>query len=1026
LISVNKIKKDMKKLLSLCATLLVVQIMHAQYFGRNKPRYRNFKFDVAKTAHFDIHNYLGNKAVLQQYADWSEQWYSMHQAVLGDTIKFKNPIILYNDHADFQQTNTLDGSISVGTGGVTEAFKNRVILPLAMSNQQTHHVLGHEMVHAFQYNMIINGDSTSLKNMQNLPLWMVEGLAEYMSIGRMDAHTSLWMRDAVLNNDIPSLKQLDDGYKYFPYRYGQAFWAYITGKYGDEKIRPLFLNTARYGMDLSLATNFLTTQKELSEDWKKTLTDYYTPFLRDKKEKPQGKVLIGEKNGGDMNISPVISPNGKYVVFLSEKNLFSLDLFLADAQTGKVIRTISSQVKDGHIDDYNNIESSGTWSPDSKEYAFVAVKKGKNVLVVKDVSTGKTTFESAIAGVPAFSQPAWSPKNRAVVVCGLVQGQVDLYEYDLKTKKAKQLTNDAYSEMHPYYFPDGQRLVFSSDQTSFQKGKNHGKWTFNLATLDLAGGKTEILDIFDTADNLNPVVDEKNNIFFVSDRDGFRNIYRFNAETQKVQQITDLLTGATGITIYSPCISIERSAARTRLVYSHYFKHKYTIYEANEPDFLNKEVDSKSVNFAPAYLPSVPNPEDRVNQSLASAGKITEGGATLKSDDYKSKFKLDYIGGSTGIGVSTGNNFNQGTGLAGGIQMLFSDMLGNHQLMSTLALNGEIADLGGQVTYINSAKRVTWGASLGRIPYRSGGYDYGGRDTLNFKTNTGTQKVPVEKYVLQVERFYDNQASFFLQFPFSVTKRFEAGSGYNFYSNRLDNYNDYVDRTGEIVYQDRQKLPSPDGYGFYNFYGAFVGDNSFMGVTSPISGWRYRIGAEQYSGKYNFSAVTADLRYYKYVKPFTFAVRAMHYGRFGQGAEQVYPMYVGQFYFMHGFNFNTVQKTFGSDYGEKLDRMVGNQIGVFNAEIRLPFTGPKRLSVISSRFLLTELFAFGDVGGAWRYYKDLFSDDKKLNPLPVGSFGAGIRLNVLGYMVIEPYIARPIAQGASGRWVFGFNFAPGW
>ncbi len=158
--------------------------------------------------------------------------------MLRDTFTAKNPLLIYNDHAGFQQTNAIQGDISVGTGGVTEGLRNRVVFPVAMTNQQTNHVLGHEMVHAFQYHMILKGDSTSMRNLANLPLWMIEGLAEYLSIGRVDAHTALWMRDAVLNDDLPRIKDLN-GYKYFPYRWGQAFWAYVAGVYGDEVIRPL-------------------------------------------------------------------------------------------------------------------------------------------------------------------------------------------------------------------------------------------------------------------------------------------------------------------------------------------------------------------------------------------------------------------------------------------------------------------------------------------------------------------------------------------------------------------------------------------------------------------------------------------------------------------------------------------------------------------------------------------------------------------------------------------------------------------
>lgn len=190
------------------ALILTAQTAHAQYFGRNKPVYQKFDFKVIETPHFDIYSYLKDRNEINRLSEWSELWYSMHQEVLRDTFTEKNPILFYNDHSDFQQTNAISGSIGIGTGGVTEALKNRVVMPLTMTNQQTNHVLGHEMVHAFQYHMILNGDSTNLTSLQNLPLWMVEGMAEYMSLGRYDANTAMWMRDVVLNDKVPTLKDL--------------------------------------------------------------------------------------------------------------------------------------------------------------------------------------------------------------------------------------------------------------------------------------------------------------------------------------------------------------------------------------------------------------------------------------------------------------------------------------------------------------------------------------------------------------------------------------------------------------------------------------------------------------------------------------------------------------------------------------------------------------------------------------------------------------------------------------------------
>ncbi|MEZ4982371.1 MAG: hypothetical protein R2769_12445 [Saprospiraceae bacterium] len=241
--------------------LLISSLTFGQYFGKNKPKYENFDFKVAETPHFDIYYYFKNDSLLNTLSEDAEKWYSLHQEVFHDSVLNNNPILFYNNHADFQQTNAIGGSISGGTGGVTEAFKNRVIMPLAYSNQQTDHVLGHEMVHAFQYSLILNGsDSTNLESLGNLPLWMVEGLAEYMSVGRVDPHTAMWLRDAVLNDDVPEIKDLNNP-KYFPYRWGQAFWSFITGMKGDDIIKPLFLSTAKYGLKIAV-------QKEVGVNWK--------------------------------------------------------------------------------------------------------------------------------------------------------------------------------------------------------------------------------------------------------------------------------------------------------------------------------------------------------------------------------------------------------------------------------------------------------------------------------------------------------------------------------------------------------------------------------------------------------------------------------------------------------------------------------------------------------------------------------------------------------------------------------------
>jgi hypothetical protein len=433
---------------------------YSQQFGRNKPNYETFNFKIKRSPHFELHHYLNNDTLVETFSSAAEQWYLTHQKVFRDTFKRPNPIILYSNHSDFWQTNAILGSVGIGTGGVTEALRNRVVQPVMEMNSQTNHVLGHELVHAFQYKLLQHEeDSLSMNDIQNLPLWMVEGLAEYLSIGNVDPHTAMWMRAAIRENDFPTLKQMTRNSKYFPYRYGQAFWSFMTGIYGDSVVQRLFRKTAKLGYSEAIKQMTGLDEKAFSEAWKKTITEYYSKYHHFKADSLAGRLLLG-KTVGRMNIAPVISPNGRYVAFLSEKNFFTIDLFLADAKTGKVLKTLSSTARQSHIDDFSFIESTGTWSPNNDRFAFVSFSKGNSVLSIVDMDAKNKTTTIEIPGLPYFSNPSWSPNGEDIVLAGMIDGKGDLFLYNLKSEKLTRLTNDWYSDIQPQWSPDGRFILF--------------------------------------------------------------------------------------------------------------------------------------------------------------------------------------------------------------------------------------------------------------------------------------------------------------------------------------------------------------------------------------------------------------------------------------------------------------------------------------------------------------------------------------------------------------------------------------
>ena len=1013
-----------------CLLLLLNTTAAAQYFGRNKANYRKFDFKVVQSPHFELYHYLENPETRKRFVQAAEQWYSIHQAVLLDTFVQRNPLLLYSNHADFQQTRAIEGLIGVSTGGVTEALKNRVIMPFMETNAQTDHVLGHELVHAFQYNILLN--QLSPNALANLPLWMVEGMAEYLSIGALDAHTALWLRSAVANNKLPTLKDLTNKpYEYFPYRWGQAFWAYVTGIHGDSIIKKLFFETGRVGYARALKSVLGIDEKTFTEKWQQSLRATYTPYMAQTKA-PAGVRLVDERNAGEMNIVPSISPDGRRLAFWTEKNLFSIDLYVVDAETGAHKKRITTHSLNTHIDEYSSFESSVAWSPDSRQLAFVVFAKGKNRLLITRADNGKIIRQIEVPGVPALSNPAWSPDGHSIVVTGLVDGQSDLYLYHLKTGQVQQLTNDRYADLQPSFSPDGKWIAFATDRLSMDTNNLQHQYAHNIALYQVETGAVTHLPFFKGANNLNPVFAADNHvIYFLSDRDGFRNLYAYHTDTQQLLQLTQLFTGITGITPFAPAISAARSTER--LVYTYYDKDAYALYTARPADFKPMMVDAAAVNRQAAALPPFNRSgPDVVQHNLIETPFPAIDTSLVKEVPYRSKFELDYIG-NTGVGVAAGTGF--GTGLTGGVNGIFSDILGNNQLFGALVLSGGIYDLGAQFAYLNQKRRINWGGSFSHIPYLSG-TEHVSLDTLSFRDN---DSMPVVDNAFDLLRTYEDQVSFFASLPFSQIRRLEGGAALARYYYRMDRYSTYYGYTDPndphsyyYVSEDKSRQSTPEGYSLAQAYVAYVGDNAYFGAASPLTGHRFRLEAGRIMGAANLTTLTADYRRYFRLAPVTVAIRNLYMGRLGKDAATgiLPPLQIGYPSLVRGYE----ALGFAENNREAkitVNDLTGSSIYVANAEVRFPFTGAERLSAIRSSFLFTELNLFTDGGIAWgEVISSPFSTNKGIlvprDSHLVLSSGISLRVNLFGYLVLEPYYAIPWQNGGFRNGSFGLNFLPGW
>ncbi|MDH5283298.1 MAG: hypothetical protein OEW80_05395, partial [Gemmatimonadota bacterium] len=581
--------------LAVILTLAAPALLAAQYFGQNRVQYRSFDFLVLRTEHFDVHYYAEARQAALDAARMAERSYARLSRILRHEYRERKPIILYASHSDFQQTNALGGSQpGEGTGGVTDFFRQRILLPFTGSYEELDHVLQHEMVHQFQYDIWSRGKAgAGLQTLINVnpPLWFVEGMAEYLSIGRVDPNTAMWLRDAAREGKIPTIEQLETDPYIFPYRFGQGLLAFIGERWGDESIGAIMQGTLAGGGGLqgSVRRVLGLDYPALSKLWRQHLErSYLTEIVsRESAGDIARPVLTNSRSDGTLHLSPALSPDGKQVAFFGEGKSWFVDLYLADATTGHVSRRLAKSSYSTNYETFRFITSAVSWSPDGKRLALVTKRGPKDDLVILDV---KKNWEIRRIELPlnGATTPDWSPDGRRLVFSGYDGGLSDLFLVDANGENLRRLTNDRYADLHPVWSPDGATIAFTTDRGPVTDFDRLIIGNMRIATYDLGSGEISVLPGMEGGKNSSPQWSpDGTRIAFVSDRSGVSNIYLYDRRDAQVYQISDFYTGAQGITPLSPTLSWARGA--DRLAFVHYARDNYDVYVLENPVARQRE-----------------------------------------------------------------------------------------------------------------------------------------------------------------------------------------------------------------------------------------------------------------------------------------------------------------------------------------------------------------------------------------------------------------------------------------------------
>lgn len=1018
---------------------LIAEGLFAQSFGQNKVQYKEFDWSLISSPNFDVYYYGEDTQLAEFTAEVSEEAHEQISKHLRWTLKKRVSIIVYYSHNDFQQTNVIWQYMREGIGGVTELFKNRVVLPFEGDYEQFRHVIHHELVHAILNDMIYDGNIQSVitgRVKLRIPLWANEGLAEYLSMN-WDTKADMTLRDLSINERMPTVKELES---YMAYKGGQSIWRFIAEKYGREKIGEIITamkmtQNAEKGIERALGMDY----EDLTKQWHKYLKKEYWPDVigRDEIEDIAKRLTDHKKEKNYYNISPAVSPDGSKIAVLSDRSGY-FDIYVLDAIDGKEIRRLVKGNRSVDFEELKLLQPGISWSPDSKRIV-IAAKAGKSdALYLINVKTRKK--EKFTFNLDGIFTAAWSPDGNQLAFIGTKDGASDVYVYNIDEEKLTALTSDIYSDSEPSWNNDGSVLVFVSDRNGDIAGLQppeviieHDFSQKDIYAIDLSSGN--ISRITDTDHNEDYPIwshTEKNTLFYVSDDGGVWNIYRYKPDSDPVA-LTNILTGA---------FQLSLTENDDYLVFAGYADMGWDVYSMSHPlekdamevpptryimnqDNLSEELidlrrhkrsqwstgrstgrDYQGWIFAREYdhfNQPMETPEDASADFVKDTTDLMDESYVPKA--YKTRFTLDLVNGYA--------SFNNVFGAQGMTMFAFSDILGDHQIYfgTEMVIDLKRSDYFFSYAYLTRPTDYYFSISHIANEYFLG-YDINGYQHRGLLRNFSLMS--------------------YLSHPFSRFMRVEGGLSYHYFS---------FSEWQEVNYYEFEEVSNED-FSVVLPVTSWVYDNTIYGYTGPIDGFRQNttlvVSPGWGSKKMDFKTLKMDFRkYYKIGRYSSLAgrltlgtSRGANKQKFYLGGLQNWIYGTGETdgvkdnsHFRNDLldGENDLEDVFFSEFvvpvrGRRYMEQVGSNVALANFEFRFPFL----LALgVPEKFMISNLGShlFFDIGTAW----DKGSEFEE----SIAGFGWGMKIN-MGYFLLRIDSAWDINESGYSKPQYYFSLGTDW
>lgn len=589
--------------------------------------------------------------------------------------------LLFSSQRDFQQANIFN--ISEGVQGVTSTTESTMAIPYWGELETFRHISAHELVHQFQvqkFNDLAGG--MALDVMGSVPLWFIEGMAEYYSLHGIDAETRMYVRDILLHPDRDG-KMLEP--KFFDemplnfvgvYKLGQVKIAYL------ESIRPGVTQTLIEEVSKSpgrtpaifsqvVARVLGITAADVETNWQTYLQATYKV---ESDQLSQSMDALPEiKEVGTTLDSYAVSPSEDIIAVREIDELTGVtSINLLDPKNNfKRTRVISDRGPDALTLYF--MQRPGLSLSDRHLVYIVEQVSGPQLMIqeVKRRSDGelelgpRTKIALNYFALSQASSPTISPDEKTLAFIGVDQkGWQNIYFYPLEPingkQAVKQLTTEYYSWRNLHW--NNQGILAASDRTPDSR--------YNIFQFNPANGDIKRLT-FAQADQFFPD-GTPSRFVFQSWQSGSSQLHLF--EDGKETRITDVKT------------QLVAPQLRKNHVYALGFRGgRFHLYRFSKKDFLSKSVSSHPKLQVENNNPWTPTLSSLPPQDIIRYKPFSSSGT-----------RIDYIFGALG------------TGGIGGLSAGVSDLMRNYSVAGDFYSFGSLGVTNADVFFSSGVGRTKW------------------------------------------------------------------------------------------------------------------------------------------------------------------------------------------------------------------------------------------------------------------------------------------------------------------------------